>query len=61
MFWTDINGDDIKRANLDGSDVKVLINAGLSAPSKLAIQHNWEGGGEVSKISVINFFNCVSS
>lgn len=45
MFWTDINGDDIKRANLDGSDVKVLINAGLSAPSKLAIQHNWEGGG----------------
>ena len=35
MFWTDLYGDDIRRANLDGSNMTVLISTGLSAPGRL--------------------------
>ena len=32
FFWTDFFEDDVKRANLDGSNITTIINSGLGAP-----------------------------
>lgn len=42
MFWTDLYGDDIRRANLDGSNMTVLVNTGLSAPGR-SEGGQWDG------------------
>ena len=34
MFWSDVTADTISRAKLDGSEVTVLVNFGLSDISK---------------------------
>ena len=36
MFWSDVTADTISRAKLDGSEVTVLVNSGLSAVGKSA-------------------------
>ena len=30
MFWSDVTADTISRAKLDGSEVAVLVNSGIS-------------------------------
>ena len=30
MFWSDVTADTISRAKPDGSEVRVLVNSGLS-------------------------------
>ena len=34
MFWSDVTADTISRAKLDGSEVTVLVNSGLSSVGK---------------------------
>ena len=34
MFWSDLTVDTISRAKLDGSEVTVLVNSGLSTVGK---------------------------
>ena len=34
MFWSDVTADTISRAKLDGSEVTVLVNSGLSTTGK---------------------------
>jgi len=34
MFWSDVTADTISRAKLDGSEVTVLVNFGLSTVGK---------------------------
>ena len=34
MFWSDVTTDRISRAKLDGSEVTVLVNSGLSSVGK---------------------------
>ena len=34
MFWSDWSADTISRAKLDGSEVTVLVNSGLSTVGK---------------------------
>ena len=34
MFWSDVTADTISRAKLDGSEVTVLVNSGLSNTGK---------------------------
>ena len=36
MFWSDVTADTISRAQLDGSEVTVLVNSGLSTVGKCA-------------------------
>jgi hypothetical protein len=36
MYWGDYNGEDIRRANLDGSGQQILIT-GLNAPAGPAL------------------------
>ena len=33
-FWSDVTADTISRAKLDGSEVTVLVNSGLSSVGK---------------------------
>ena len=37
MYWTDGSTDNIKRANLDGSNVEDLITTGLRDPRGIAL------------------------
>ena len=40
MFWSDVTADTISRAKLDGSEVTVLVNSGLSIVGKTATNEN---------------------
>jgi hypothetical protein len=37
MYWSDHGNKTIRRANLDGSGMEVLISSGLYSPSSLAL------------------------
>ena len=37
MYWIDDEADVIQRANLDGSDVEVVVTSGLAFPHGLAV------------------------
>ncbi|XP_071784784.1 uncharacterized protein [Asterias amurensis] len=37
MYWTDVSGRTISRANIDGSDVQVIVGRGLSSPEGVAV------------------------
>ncbi len=58
VYWTDTGNDNIRRANLDGSDAEVLVT-GLNWPMGLALdpvggKMYWTNGISVSKISRAN-------
>ena len=38
MFWSDVVADTISRAKLNGSEVTVLVNSGLSSVGKSAMK-----------------------
>ena len=38
MFWSGVNADTISRAKLNGSEVTVLVNSGLSTVGKGAMK-----------------------
>ena len=40
MFWSDVTTDTISRAKLNGSEVTVLVNSGLSIIGKSATNEN---------------------
>ena len=57
MYWTDAHTTSIKRANLDGSDVEVLIILGSSFPLGIAVdpfegKMYWSEGDKIRRANL---------
>jgi len=39
MFWSDVSGDTIQQADLDGTQRRTLVNSGLSCACMPNAQH----------------------
>ena len=58
MFWSDRSADTISRAQLDGSEVTVLVNSGLSTVGKCA-KSIYSRNGCVCFITNISSYACM--
>ena len=44
MFWSDVTANTTSRAKLDGSEVTILVNTGLSSVGKVVMNENMCNG-----------------
>ena len=58
MFWSDVTADTISRAKLDGSEMTVLVNSGLSTVGKCA-KIVYSRNGCVRFITNISSYACM--